>query len=276
MIKLGTSGFSFKDWRGTVYPKKLPLKDALYYYQEELGFDTVEINATYYSLVSTRSFEGMERKTGPGFEFVVKAYRGITHDPFDHRLKEKKPSLATARDNIKKFVYSLQPLQEAGKLGAVLLQFPVFFSPTHENYEYLRECRDAFYGVPLVVEFRNSGWTHPETYTFLRREKIAYCIVDEPHLPRLMPFVKEVTSPIAYLRFHGRNKHWFNVPVSERYNYLYSDQELREFIPDIKDIVRQSKKTFIFFNNCHAGLAVKNAISLREMLHLKPASRLLV
>ena len=96
MIKIGTSGFSFQDWRGPVYPKDLQPRDALNYYEEKLGFDCVEINSTYYTLVSTKSFEGMEKKTGHGFEFVVKAYKGITHDPFDTRFKTEKPTIKKA------------------------------------------------------------------------------------------------------------------------------------------------------------------------------------
>jgi uncharacterized protein YecE (DUF72 family) len=272
-IRIGTSGFSFKDWKGVVYPKTMPLKDALIYYQDELGFDCVEINATYYALVATRSFEGMERKTGPGFRFVVKAYKGITHDPFDPRLKGEKPTLAEAADDARKFLYSLSPLREAGKLGAVLLQFPVFFFPSAASHDYLARCGELFDGVPLVVEFRNIAWAKPETFAFLRDHGLAYCVVDEPRLPRLMPFINEVTAPVGYLRFHGRNRNWFNVPVAERYHYLYSHRELETFIPEIDTLARRAKETYIFFNNCHAGLAAKNAMTLRQMLGLPSATR---
>ena len=164
-IKIGTSGFSFKDWKGTVYPKNLPLKDALIYYQEDFGFDCVEINSTYYTLVSERSFAGMVQKTHPGFEFVVKAFRGITHDPFDDRLGNQRPSLQNAREDIKKFLFSLGPLITQKKLGAVLLQFPVFFYPSQESREHMECCREMFGDIPLVVEFRNNAWAHPETKT---------------------------------------------------------------------------------------------------------------
>jgi uncharacterized protein YecE (DUF72 family) len=272
MIRIGTSGFSFKDWLGVVYPKKLKLKDALCYYQDELGFDCVEINSTYYTLVSARSFEGMEEKTGPGFEFVVKGYRGITHDPFDNRLKDKKPTLRQAHENIKRFIYSIQPLKEKKKLGAVLLQFPVFFYPGSGSRDYLIQCKELFSGIPLVIEFRNCAWAKPPTFEFLREQHLAFCAVDEPQLPRLMPFIDEVTSSIGYLRFHGRNKHWFNTPVDERHNYRYSEQELKDFLPEIKKMDKESKTLYIFFNNCHAGLAAKNAMMLRDLLGL-PVSK---
>jgi uncharacterized protein YecE (DUF72 family) len=267
MIRVGTSGFSFKDWRGTIYPADLDPKDNLIYYQERLGFDCVEINATYYTLLSDKSFAGMERKTGEGFEFVVKAYRGITHDPFDKRLGDKKPDSAMAMENIEKFLYSIHPIKEKNKLGAVLLQFPVFFYPTRPYIEYLMACKERFRDIPLVVEFRNRAWAKPETFNFLRKNELSYCSVDEPSLPRLMPFINEVTSDIGYLRFHGRNTRWFNATVDERYNYQYSDEELRAFIPEIKEMNRKSEKMFVFFNNCHAGFAVKNALSLLNLLN---------
>ena len=311
MIKIGTSGFSFADWRGSVYPvrdKSTKLSDksddsqgnlnlsmeafestaangrpisngvyprgikpteALSYYERELGFDCVEINSTYYTLVSDKSFAGMEKKTGPDFEFVVKGYRGITHDPFDGRLGGKKPSLKTALENIDKFRYSLGPLKEKGKLGGALLQFPVFFEPSAGSKQYLLDCKERFGEVPLIIEFRNSAWSNSETFGFLKSNGLGYCAVDEPKLSRLMPFVNEVTSDIAYLRLHGRNPNWFNAPMEERYNYLYSDSELESFIPEIKKMGSSAKKTFVFFNNCHSGSAVKNARRLKELLGLK-------
>ena len=265
MIKVGTSGFSFKDWRGEVYPKDLQPKDALGAYQE-LGFNCVEINATYYALMSDKSFAGMEAKTKPGFEFSVKGYKGITHDPFDSRLGDKKPSLKKAGEDLEKFLYSIQPIKEKNKLSAVLFQFPVFFYPTKENFDYLSGCRETLKDVPLVAEFRNIAWAKGETFDFLKKNGIGFCAVDEPKIPRLMPFINEVTSDVGYIRLHGRNPNWFNASLEERYNYSYSDKELKSFIPEIKKTAGKSKKTFVFFNNCHGGHAAKNAIKLIEML----------
>jgi uncharacterized protein YecE (DUF72 family) len=100
----------------------------------------------------------------------------------------------------------------------------------------------------------------------LERNGIGFCIVDEPKLPKLMPYLPRVTSEIGYFRFHGRNPNWFNAPISERYSYLYSEEELKKFIPDIKDISQKTGKTFIFFNNCHAGSAAKNAAQMAKLL----------
>jgi len=266
MIKIGTSGFSFKDWRGTIYPENLSSRDTLVYYQQELGFECVEINATYYTLLSDKTFAGMEKKTTENFEFVVKAYRGITHDPFDKRLVDKKPDFDAAMENVEKFIYSLHPIQEKDKLGGVLLQFPVFFYPTNPFMDYILACKEKFADIPLIIEFRNRAWAKAETFQFLRQNDISYCAVDEPRLPRLMPFINEVTSDIGYIRFHGRNKDWFNAPLEKRYHYLYSDEELGTFLPEIRNMALKTRKTFIFFNNCHAGFAVKNALALLRLL----------
>lgn len=278
MIKIGTSGYSFPDWKGTVYPTKLQPKTYLSYYQQDLGFDCVEINSTYYSLVSPKMMEGMAKKTCGNFEFTVKSYRGFTHDPFDFRKGNDRPSFAAAFEDVEKFKFSIQPLKDSGKLGAVLLQFPPFFLPAPETRNYLLELKEKFAGIPLAIEFRNRAWAGPansqpaasegSTFDFLRKNGLGYCIADEPPLPLLMPFVNEVTSDMAYLRLHGRNMNWFKVSAGERYNYLYSDDELATFIPEIEIMVRESKKVYIFFNNCHIGFAARNAQKMKELLGL--------
>jgi len=265
MIKIGTSGFSFPDWRGVVYPKDIQPRDTLRYYEQELGFDTVEINFTYYTLPGLKTMEGLAKKTSEKFDFVVKAFRGMTHDPFDSRL-EKRPESSEVKDTFGKFVYSMKPLMESNKLGAILLQFPVFFYPRSESKDYILQCREWLGNVPAVIEFRNRAWAKPETFAFLRENGLAYCIVDEPKLSRLMPFVEEITSSIGYLRLHGRNQNWFNVPTSERYNYLYSDKELREFVDPIRRIRQKAQKGYVFFNNCHAGAAARNALQMKSFL----------
>jgi len=120
--------------------------------------------------------------------------------------------------------------------------------------------------IPLVVEFRNQNWIADSTFLFLKTEGLAYCIVDEPRLPSLVPFVAEATTDLGYFRFHGRNPRWFDVPISVRYDYLYSGEELKELVPAIREIANQTIKTLVFFNNCHAGSAARNAIEMARML----------
>lgn len=262
MIKVGTSGFSFPDWKGTVYPKEIKDRDMLVYYERELGFRVLEINFTYYTLPSQNSFIGMSKKTSEGFEFVVKCFKGMTHEIRDRKTGR----IVDNREIFDKFMYSLQPLIQEGKLGCILAQFPYSFFPNRENFAYLRFFGEQLRGVPLVMEFRNTHWLKDSTFSFLRDSGIGYCVVDEPKLPKLMPFVPRATSDLGYFRLHGRNRNWFNVPTSVRYDYLYSEEELRSFIQPIREIGGQTAKTLIFFNNCHGGSAARNAMELLRML----------
>ncbi len=262
MIKVGTSGFSFPDWKGTVYPKEIKDREMLAYYERELGFQVLEVNFTYYTLPSQNSFIGMSKKTSKGFEFVVKCFKGMTHEIRDRKTGR----IVDNREIFDKFMYSLQPLIQEGKLACVLAQFPYSFFPNRENFTYLRFFKEQLGGVPLVMEFRNTYWLRDSTFSFLRDIVVGYCVVDEPKLDKLMPFVPRATSGLGYFRLHGRNPNWFNVPTSIRYDYLYSEEELRSFIQPIREIGGQTAKTFIFFNNCHGGSAARNAMELLRML----------
>ncbi len=262
MIRIGTSGFSFPDWKGTVYPIGIRERDMLSYYEKELGFNALEVNFTYYTLPSQKSFDAMSKKTSKDFEFVVKSFKGMTHE-----IRDKETgAMVNNQEAFKKFKYSLIPLMEDSKLTCILAQFPYGFFPNRENLDYLERFKAEMEEIPLVFEFRNQTWLKEQTFQFLERNKIGFCIVDEPKLSKLMPYLPRATSEIGYFRFHGRNPNWFNVPTSVSYDYLYSEGELKEFIPDIINISQKTAKTLIFFNNCHAGSAAKNAAQMVKLL----------
>ncbi len=262
MIKVGTSGFSFDDWKGPVYPPSIKKQDMLPYYERELGLNVLEINSTYYALPSQKSMEGMSRKTSSEFEFCVKANRNMTHE-----IREKGSNkLIDNKDIFEKFKYSIEPLSKEGKLLCVLAQFPYSFYSNKDNFEYLKFFKERMGDIKLVIEFRNKYWHKDKVTKFLSDNDMGYCVVDEPKLPGLMPFSPLSTSDIGYFRLHGRNTNWFNVPTSVRYDYLYSEEELLEFIEPVKKIDDNTSVTLVFFNNCHAGSAVKNAIMLIKML----------
>jgi uncharacterized protein YecE (DUF72 family) len=262
MIRIGTSGFSFPDWKGTVYPPEIRERDMLSFYEKELGFHALEVNFTYYTLPSQKSFMAMVQKTSKEFTFVVKAFKAMTHEVRD----KEKGVIVDHQEIFQKFKYSLIPLIEEGKLACVLAQFPYGFFPNRENFEYLGRFKSEMADIPLVVEFRNRMWMKEQIVQFLERNKIGFCIVDEPKLSKLMPYFPRATSEIGYFRFHGRNPNWFNVPASVRYDYLYSEGELKEFVSDIQSISQKTTKTLIFFNNCHAGSAAKNAAQMAKLL----------
>lgn len=254
MIKIGTSGYSFPDWIGTIYPKNIKKEDMLGYYENELGFNTVELNYTYYTLPSQKAIAGIMKKTSPNFEFSVKANKAMTHD------------ITSDKDVFNKFKYSIDPLVKENRISCVLAQFPYSFHFNADNMQYLKNFKELMSEIPLVVEFRNIEWHNEKTLQLLKDLSIGYCVVDEPKLEGLMPFNPATTSNIGYFRMHGRNPNWFDSPVSIRYNYLYNKIELEGFVEPIKNINKKAVKTSVFFNNCHAGSAAKNAIQLIKML----------
>jgi uncharacterized protein YecE (DUF72 family) len=262
MIQVGTSGFSFPDWKGPVYPAGIREKDMLSFYEKELGFNVLEVNFTYYTLPSQKSLAGMAQKTSENFEFVVKSFKGMTHETWDKETHARVDN----KETFKKFKYGLVPLIEAKKLACVLAQFPYGFFPNRENSSYLQEFKEEMGDIPLVVEFRNKAWLKEETFQLLEKKEIGFCVVDEPKLPQLMPYHPRATSEIGYFRFHGRNPNWFNVPMKVRYDYLYREEELKEFVPGVKDISKRTAKTLIFFNNCYSGSAAKNAAQMAKLL----------
>jgi uncharacterized protein YecE (DUF72 family) len=261
-VFLGTSGFSFDDWVGPVYPERLPKTQWLTFYEQSLGFNAVEVNYTYYQMPSVRTMEGLVRKTSPDFRFTVKTHRRLTHDILqpDRSIREDAAAFQEFRDG-------LRPMVDAGRLGCVLAQFPYAFTDTPPARGYLDRAMDRLGDLGLVIEFRHRSWVAPETFERLRRRQVGWCVVDEPQLSRLMPWTGEVTSGNAYVRFHGRNAaQWFGTSTAERYNYLYSDAELRGLAGKVADLAAPAKALYVFFNNCHAGAAAKNALQFQKII----------
>lgn len=256
MLRVGTSGYSFADWKGPVYPPTISNRDMLTYYARELKFNTVEINYTYYRQPSVRTLSAMLAKVPEDFDFTIKAYREMTHDIFDEKwhIKDHPQAFKIYREEI-------TPLVERDGLGCVLVQFPTAFFPKPENRDYILTCKERLSDIPLVIEFRHKAWARESTFQFLEENGFGYCCVDEPQLPKLVPFLPRITSPIAYFRFHGRNTNWFNVPASERYNYLYADKELKEFVPAIKSLPNKKQKVLNSWTSSHRCEGHSGAVS---------------
>ncbi len=254
MIYVGTSGFSYDDWVGPYYPEGLDKKDWLAFYARE--FKSLEINFTYYRMPGARALAGMAHKVPEDFRFTVKATQEMTH------TREADPEL------FGQFLAAIQPLQDAGKFGAVLAQFPSSFHNTPENQEYLKVFREQWGDLPVVVEFRNAGWLTEETFKLLRDENLGFCCVDEPRLKGLLPPIARATADIAYVRFHGRNakKWWQHEQAYERYDYTYQPEELREWTPKIEQLNQETQKTYVFANNHYLGQGIETARQLKLML----------
>jgi len=258
MIRVGTSGFNYSDWYGVFYPPGLDRGEMLSFYARR--FDLVELDFTYYQMPSAHTLAAMAEKTPEGFLFSVKMYRDLTH-----RRDLTGAELSSLAGRLRA---ALAPLAERGKLACLLAQFPWSFKATSENTEFLAALREAFSGLPLAVEFRNAEWVREDLFVFLRDFDLGFCCVDEPRLPGLFPPLARATGPVGYVRFHGRNatKWWRHSQAWERYDYLYSQAELGEWVPRIQALARETASTLVLMNNCHAGQAALNALQLRRML----------
>lgn len=252
MIMLGTSGFSYDDWIGTVYPEDLPRWKWLPFYASL--FDTVELNVTYYRLPSNKIATGWVDRTPDNFRFSVKAHRSLTHE-------RKKPDFNA-------YIESLSPLIESGKLASVLAQFPHSFHPTPANRDYLLHLREGLSELPVVIEFRDSAWIIEETFNQLETLGLGYCCVDEPQLKGLMPPTTHVSGPVAYVRFHGRNaeRWWQHEHAWERYDYTYSEPELADWVPRIKELEAVAPLTLVYANNHYRGQSVDTLRKLERLL----------
>lgn len=254
MILVGTSGFSYDDWVGPFYPETLAKQEWLAYYSQH--FRACELNFSYYRVPTAESLERMADKSAGRVEFVAKAHQDMTHTRTDNA------------DVFTAFKTALAPLTERRVLGGVLAQFPFSFHATPANRDYLRRFKDLMGNIPLIIEFRQQRWIQEATFKLLRELNCGFCCVDEPRLQGLLPPVAVATADIGYVRFHGRNqeKWWTHDDPAERYDYLYSDAELQEWLPKIKILAQKAKKVFVFTNNHRKGKAVQNARQLCAMI----------
>jgi uncharacterized protein YecE (DUF72 family) len=254
-IVVGTSGYSFGDWVGTFYPERTRKGDMLKEYSKHFG--CVEVNSTYYRIPHPVVLKRMEEKTPEGFEFMIKANQEMTHKG------SKDPALYRG------FLDAIRPVMDAGKFRGVIAQFPWGFKHSQDNLDHLRFIKDQFADHPLFVEFRNSSWVTEDVFTALEENGIGYCSVDEPLLRGLVPPIARVTADLGYVRLHGRNaKNWWGRGGGDRYDYLYSEEELKEWVAKIQGMSQKARKTFVFFNNCHAGQAARNARLMKDLLSL--------
>ncbi len=261
MIYIGTSGYSYDDWVGSYYPEDLDKKEFLSYYARD--FRCTELNFTYYRMPNPWIIERIADKVPSGFLFTVKLNQQMTHERED---------LAGL---FEEFTQAVRPLLEQEKFGCLLAQFPYSFHNTPENQAYLRSLPERLGGLPTVVEFRNREWIEDEVFELLRECDLGFCAVDQPRFKNLIPPIAEVTSKrVAYVRFHGRNYDtwWRHEEAYQRYDYLYSEEELREWVPKIQKMDAEAERVFAFANNHYKGQAVDTANKLRTLLGETSAS----
>jgi uncharacterized protein YecE (DUF72 family) len=259
-LRVGPAGWSYPDWAGFVYSARRPKGFHEASYLAEF-FDTIEINTSFYQpLRPGHAAAWIDRvAANPRFAFAAKLWQKFTHDPS-----------ATSEDE-RAVRAGFDVLRAAKKLGAVLLQFPFSFHRTKETVAYLTATLKRFADYPLVVEVRHATWNSPETLGLLREHNAGFCNIDQPIIGRSLGPSAQATSPVGYIRLHGRRYDtWFTddpaVPAHERYNYLYSAEELAPWIKRVRKVAENAQNTFVVTNNHFQGKAVVNALQLISIL----------
>jgi uncharacterized protein YecE (DUF72 family) len=262
VTRIGPAGWAYKDWRGIVYPAKKPRGFS------ELSFlacyfDTLEINVSFYRPLSARTAADWLDKVreNRNFRFTAKLWRGFTHER------------TASADDQKLFNEGFAPMLEAGRFGALLLQFPWSFRNNPENRAYAASLCARFAEYPLVLEVRHASWAEPGVLDWLARSSLGLCNIDQPLFKRSITPSALTTSAVGYVRLHGRNyQSWFgeNKFVGERYDYLYSIDELNPWLDRIKTVERAAADTYVVTNNHYLGKAIVNAFEILAILKDQP------
>jgi uncharacterized protein YecE (DUF72 family) len=239
-------------------------------------FDTTEINTSFYGPLKPELAKLWCRKVAavnPGFLFTAKLYRAFTHSPIAVMEPTSAATIQPTDEDEQRTREGLDALAIEGRLGALLIQFPVSFKNTSLNREYLDRLLRQFIEYPRVVEVRDSSWNNPETLADFTQKNVAFCNIDQPVLGKSLAPTEHVTAPIAYVRLHGRNyEHWFVDKGSDadnrndRYNYLYSEKELAGWKERIASVVAKAKTTYVITNNHFESKAGVNALELKAMM----------
>jgi uncharacterized protein YecE (DUF72 family) len=271
-IRIGTCSWADEALSKYFYPPKFPARERLTYYAEH--FDTVEVDSTYYRLPDESLVQGWADRTPDGFTMHVKAFGLMTRHPVkaevlpedlraampvDERGRVDRPPRELRGEVFRRFLAALEPLRAAGKLGGILFQLPSYVVFKDRSFEYLEWARGQLGDDTMLVEFRHRSWLEEEnvaeTLAFLERIDAAYVTVDAPKsesAKNLIPTVPAVTAEVAYVRFHGRNMETWNKrggSAAERFDYLYSDEELEEWVPTLRELAGEAQQAYAFFNN---------------------------
>jgi uncharacterized protein YecE (DUF72 family) len=287
-IRLGTASWTDKTLLASGwYPADVKTPDErLRYYAEQ--FPLVEVDSTYYTPPNERNSELWTARTPAGFHFHIKAFSLLTGHPTrvaalykDLRPETGKSSVypkdldAKVIDQVwERFLSALEPLWNAGKLTALLFQFPPWFGPSKDNRTAILECRRRAEPYPICVEFRNAAWlderSAERTLDFLRSYALPYVCVDMPqgHRSSVPPIVAATNPDLAVVRFHGHSDKWQSRDIYDRFGYLYSEDELREWVPKVRSLAEQAGSTHVLLNNCYRNYAQINARQLADLLDI--------
>src|ERR1700756_418380 len=287
-IRVGTAGWTDKSLidSGWYPPDAATPEKRLRYYARQ--FPLVEVDSAYYALPAERTAAAWTERTPAGFTFNIKAFSLFTQHPTPVRalsadlresaakagkervyLKDVDPEVTAQAWN--RFLAALEPLRAAGKLGAILLQFPPWFPIGRARREYILACAARAAPDRVCVEFRNRTWmtedNQRETLDFLASHRLPYVCVDMPQgYPSSIPPVLAATSDLAVVRMHGHSDKWTSKEISEKFGYKYSDQELDDWAGRIRGLSADAEITQVLFNNCYRDWAHVNAQQLTARL----------
>jgi uncharacterized protein YecE (DUF72 family) len=296
-VRIGTCSWADEALSKYFYPPGTPSGARLPYYAEH--FDTVEVDSTYYRLPVPEMVERWAERTPDDFVFHVKAFGVMTRHavklealptdlrdeaPVDDKGRLERPSREFRAEIFRRFREALEPLRSAGKLGGILMQFAPYVVPREASIDYLEFAREQLGEDDMLVEFRHRSWyeddQRAETLALLERIGATHVVVDAPQVDakNVPPTVLAVTSSMTYVRFHGRNADTWNVrgrSAAERFDYLYSEDELREWVEPLQELAGQAEQAFAVFNNNNrspsgdggfVAQAPTNAFMLRKLL----------
>ncbi len=265
-LYVGTAGWSYDDWKGVVYPQKTPrgfrgLKFLARY------FNTVELNNTFYRPPNPRFCHGWLRDVGdrPDFSFTAKLWQRFTHE---REQPWTDSEVALFRDGI-------APLADAGRLGALLVQFPWSFRYGEPSRDWLGRLVEEFADMPLVLEVRSRAWVRQEALDFIEGLGVGFCNIDQPRFRSNIPLTDYAFGQVGYLRLHGRNAEaWFakDAGRDQRYDYLYNAQELDDIQVAIERIAEKVERMYVIANNHYRGQAPVNALQLTGRLTARDVS----
>src|SRR5580765_1867241 len=270
-IRVGVCSWADETLTKVWYPKGIKSgEERLRYYADR--FDVVEANSTYYRLPDPHLVENWTARTPEDFTMHVKAFGVMTRHPVkvdqlptdlrdvptDARGRVDRPSREYRAEVFRRFHDALEPLRSTGKLGGILMQFPPYVVYKPASLEYLEWSQEQLGGDEMMVEFRHASWLNEEhradTLRFLEEHGITYVVVDAPRTggKNVVPTVVAATSATAYVRFHGRNAETWNKrtgSAAERFDYLYSEDELRDWVPQLQELAGEAKTVYAMFNN---------------------------
>src|ERR1700691_2512980 len=275
-VRIGTAGWPYKDWDRVFYPsgmqrhKQHPLEYLARF------FDTTEINTSFYGPLKPELAKLWCRKVAavnPSFLFTAKLYRAFTHSPLAVMEPTSAATIHPTDDDEIKTREGLDALAGEGRLGALLIQFPVSCKNTSLNREYLDRLLRQFIEYPRVVEVRDSSWNNPETLAAFAQRNVGFCNIDQPVIGRSLAPTEHLTGAIGYIRLHGRNyEHWFADQGSDsgnrndRYNYLYNERELAGWKERIESVAERAQTTYVITNNHFESKAGVNALEVKAMI----------